>query len=544
MEQPNTLGSLLRFTLATLALAVLIGTTVTAATAQTVSVLYNFGATAQDPILPEHTGIIAQGRDGSLYSTTIWGGNGNGTVFAITPQGTLTVLYFFGGTGGQNPWSGLTLGSDGNFYGAARNGGTLGYGTLFKISAYGNLTVVYNFTGGDDGAAPLAPPIQGANGNFYGTTSGNPVNNGTVYSITPSGKFTTLHKFSGTDGGYPFAPLVQAKDGSFWGTTLNGGATGNGTVFRITTAGAYKLLYSFTGGSDSKLPGSPLIQGNDGNFYGTTMGAGVSGPGTVFRITPTGKLTTLHTFNGSDGLAPMGGLALATDGNYYGTTHGGGTLGYGVIYRITPQGVFSVLYNFDGTNGSAPMVTLMQQTAGIVYGDTFMGGTYNNGTFYSLDVGLKPFVKLMTTQGKAEQVVEILGQGFKGTTSVMFGTGSTSFTIVSDTYLTAKVPATGTTGYVTVTTPSGTLKSSQTFKVLPVITSFTPQSGPVGTKVTITGSGFIGATKVTFGGVKAISYTVDSGTQITATVPTGAKTGNIAVTTPGGSASKGKFTVL
>jgi hypothetical protein len=125
----------------------------------------------------------------------------------------------------------------------------------------------------------------------------------------------------------------------------------------------------------------------------------------------------------------------------------------------------------------------------------------------------------------------------------MFGTGSASFTIVSDTYLTAKVPATGTTGFVKVTTPSGTLTSSRTFKVLPAITSFTPSGGPVGTKVTITGSGFIGTTKVTFGGVKAISYTVDSGTQITVTVPTGAKTGNIVVTTPGGSTSKGTFMV-
>jgi len=158
-------------------------------------------------------------------------------------------------------------------------------------------------------------------------------------------------------------------------------------------------------------------------------------------------------------------------------------------------------------------------------------------------VGLKPFVKLMTTQGKAAQIVEILGQGFSGTNSVMFGTGSATFTVVSDTYLTAKVPASGATGYVTVATPSGTLTSSQTFKVLPVITGFMPPKGPVGTKVTITGSGFIGATKVTFGGVKAISYTVDSGIQITATVPTGAKTGNIVVTTPGGTASKGTFTV-
>jgi hypothetical protein len=172
------------------------------------------------------------------------------------------------------------------------------------------------------------------------------------------------------------------------------------------------------------------------------------------------------------------------------------------------------------------------------------GGTYNGGVLYSLDVGLAPFVKLMTTQGNAGQIVQLLGQAFTGTTAVRFGTGSASFTVVSDTYMTAKVPATGTTGYVTVATPSGTLTSSQTFKVLPVITSFTPTNGPVGSKVTITGSGFIGATKVTFGGVNATTYTVNSGTQISATVPTGAKTGMIAVTTPEGTASsKATFTV-
>jgi hypothetical protein len=126
----------------------------------------------------------------------------------------------------------------------------------------------------------------------------------------------------------------------------------------------------------------------------------------------------------------------------------------------------------------------------------------------------------------------------------MFGTGSaTSYTVVSDTYMTAAVPSSGTTGTVTVTTPGGTLKSKQTYKVVPVISSFTPTSGPVGTQVTITGSGLTGASKVTFGGVSA-TFTVNSGTTITATVPSGAVTGKIKVTTKGGTAtSSGTFTV-
>jgi IPT/TIG domain-containing protein len=140
--------------------------------------------------------------------------------------------------------------------------------------------------------------------------------------------------------------------------------------------------------------------------------------------------------------------------------------------------------------------------------------------------------------------VEILGGGLTGTSKVQFGSGSaTSFNVVSDTYMTVVVPASGTKGTVVVTTPSGPLKSKQVFTVLPVISSFTPTSGGVGTLVKITGSGLTGATKVTFGGVAA-TFTVNSGTQITATVPSGAVTGKIKITTAGGSAtSTGTFTV-
>jgi hypothetical protein len=150
----------------------------------------------------------------------------------------------------------------------------------------------------------------------------------------------------------------------------------------------------------------------------------------------------------------------------------------------------------------------------------------------------------MPTSGTAGKTIEILGNGLTGTTKVMFGSGSASFTIVSDTNITAVVPASGTSGTVSVTTPSSTLKSKQIFKVLPVISSFSPTSGPVGTQVTIAGSGLTGASKVTFGGVKATAFTVNSGTQVTATVPTGALTGKIKITTAGGSAtSPGTFTV-
>lgn len=190
---------------------------------------------------------------------------------------------------------------------------------------------------------------------------------------------------------------------------------------------------------------------------------------------------------------------------------------------------------------------MFQNTNGILYGDTYGGGTGSLckcGVAYSLNAGLHPFVALLTTSGKTGQVIEVLGNGLTGTTSVKFGTGSASFTVVSDTYMTAVVPATGTTGAVTVTTPSGFRVSSKNFRVLPVISSFSPTSGPVASQVVITGTGLTQTTKVTFGGVAATNFT-KSATQVTAIVPTGAVTGKIGITTAGGTATSATvFTVF
>src|ERR1039458_9478999 len=289
-------------------------------------------------------------------------------------------------------------------------------------------------------------------------------------------------------------------------------------------------------------------------FMGQPIGEGRGVLGVIYKMTPAGKLTVIHDFNENDGLglSPLAGLVQATDGKFYGAANSVSKLD-GVLFQVTSTGTYSVIHRFNRTDGRSPQVSLFQHTNGTLYGDTYVGGggtlcgnvSVGCGVLYSLSMGLGSFVSFLPPQssGKVGKTIEFLGQGFTGTTNVSFHGGSATFTVVSDTYLTAVVPASGTTGFVTVTTPSGTLTSSKQFKVIPGITSFTPTSGPVGTKVTITGSGFIGATKVTFGGVKATSYTVNSGTQITATVPPGAKTGNIAVTTPGGSASKGTFTV-
>ncbi|MGC1373603.1 MAG: choice-of-anchor tandem repeat GloVer-containing protein [Candidatus Sulfotelmatobacter sp.] len=180
-----------------------------------VLVLYNLGSKRGDPSQPTYSGIVAQGRDGNLYSTAPGGGaKSGGAVFKVTPAGTLSVLYSFtgGGSDGFAPMGGLTLGTDGNFYGTTFEGGESNLGTVFKITSTGRLTTLYTFTGIGDGSTPQAPPIQGTDGNFYGTTTG-----GTVYELTPSGNLTTLYTFD--TGGSPTTPLVEGTDGNFYGTT-------------------------------------------------------------------------------------------------------------------------------------------------------------------------------------------------------------------------------------------------------------------------------------------------------------------------------------
>ncbi len=194
---------------------------------QTYTDLHDFDCTV-DGCHPIYPGILAQGRDGNLYGTLPSGGAfTNGTVFKITPSGTITTLYNFAGTDGAGPYSGLTLGTDGNFYGTTYGGGANGLGTIFKITSEGHLTPLHDFTS-SDGYTPEAPPVQGKGSTFYGVTP-----TGTAYSITSSGTFKLL---STSIPGRSFAPLLFASDGNFYATTPEGGAFARGTLFR-TSAG-------------------------------------------------------------------------------------------------------------------------------------------------------------------------------------------------------------------------------------------------------------------------------------------------------------------
>ena len=238
-----------------------------------------------------------QGVDGNFYGTTRTDGvNHAGTVFKLTPSGTLTTLYHFCSqsncTDGATPNQVLQLASDGNFYGTTLYGGVNGpYGTVFKVTPAGTLTTLYSFclqTNCADGDQPYAGLALGADGNFYGTTSlGGADSSGTIFKITTGGSFTLLHSFNpNTDGTESHGPLVQTLSGNFYGTTRLAGVHGGGTIFQMTPTGTFTTLYNFctqNGCTDGSSSFAGLIA-TRGNFYGTTSSGGSAGNGTVFSL--------------------------------------------------------------------------------------------------------------------------------------------------------------------------------------------------------------------------------------------------------------------
>ena len=377
--------------------SVFCATAAIASPAQGFTTLLNFtGGNGANP-----QASLIQGTDGNFYGTTLSGGTSNncgssgcGTVFKITPSGALTTLQSFHSSDGASPQAGLLQATDGNLYGTTSEGGVDFDGTVFKITPSGTLTTLHTFKG-TDGSFPTAGLVQATDGNFYGTASNGGANCGsvgcgTVFKITPSGTLTTLHSFAGGDGALPNG-LVQANDGNFYGTTYTGGANNYGTVFKITSGGTLTTLYSFDFSHGTK-PSAALVQATDGNFYGTTSEGGASsncgsaGCGTIFKITPSGTLTTLHNFSGGDGAAPVAGLVQATDGNFYGTTYGGGTYSVGTVFKITASGTLTTLHSFDSSDGARPQAGLVQATDSNFYGTAYFGGADNDGTVFKLQL--------------------------------------------------------------------------------------------------------------------------------------------------------------
>jgi uncharacterized repeat protein (TIGR03803 family) len=354
----------------------------------TVKTLYSFtgGADGSFPY-----GGLTVGNDGNFYGTTAEGGTngGYGTVFKITTNGAFNSLTSFNFTDGSEPTGALTLGHDGNFFGAADD-------TVFKVTTNGGLTSLtsINGTNGDGLWAGLTP---GNDGNLYGAaelggTSAH--SSGTVFKVTTNGVLQWAASFNDTNGANPQASLTPGTDSNFYGTTTGGGTNGDyGTVFKVTTNGALTSLVSFNGTNGSASYGV-LALGGDGNFYGTThyggtnggSGTPTSGYGTVFKITTNGVLTSLVSFNGTNGSYPYAGLTLGSDGNFYGTTTEGGTNGgYGTVFKVTTNGAITALVSFNYTNGYRSWPALTVGNDGNFYGTTEEGGTNGGyGTVYVL----------------------------------------------------------------------------------------------------------------------------------------------------------------
>ena len=256
---------------------------------------------------------VTLGADGNFYGTTESGGDyGDGTVFRMTALGTLTSLVSFNGLDGGFPSPVLAQGSDGNFYGTTEDGGTnAGEGTIFKMTPGGTLTTLYTFSGGNDGAIPIAGLAQAGNGSFYGVAYlGGADGYGTVFEISPAGVFTLLYTFTGgIDGGNPWGGLCLANDGNLYGVTLDGGTYGAGTVFQIAPSGSLTTLVQFDNYNGAN-PSAALIQGSDGFLYGTTQNGGSLGNGTIFRFSINGPLQI--TGQPSDQPVYLGGTAVFT----------------------------------------------------------------------------------------------------------------------------------------------------------------------------------------------------------------------------------------
>lgn len=348
------------------------------------TLLYSFAGGTGDGVNPYHS--LIQASDGNFYGTTLTGGAHNGgIIYEVSASGVESLFYSYAAT----PYSVVTQGRDGNFYGTTAGGGTYGRGTVFVVTPSGTETTLFSFPSGS--SDPYTGVIQGSDGNFYGTTgAGGTTDNGTVFELTPAGTHTILHTFpkTGTDGQEPYAGLIQGSDGNFYGTTYFGGSHGTGTVFEVTPAGVETVLYSFAGGSDAANPYAGVIQGSDGNFYGTAYNGGAHGFGAVYKVTPGGTETLLYSFAGgtTDGANPEAGVIQGSDGNFYGSTYAGGPDAVGTVFELTPSGTETLLHSFAGgtADGANPGANLVQASDGTLYGSTFAGGAEGHGIFFKV----------------------------------------------------------------------------------------------------------------------------------------------------------------
>ena len=432
-------------------------------------------------------------------------------------------------------------------------------------------TILYTF--GSNAGDPSNPEFRGtiaqSRGGAMVTTAGDELNDGVgkAFRISTAASLHVLHQFSGSSGGRPTGGLILARDGKFYGTTATGGTLGLGTIFTMSADGTVTTLHEFQGGSEGENPTAAPIQSLKDDLYGTTAGQYNSTKyGSIYRITKDGNFTLLHAFSGSDGAYPQGPLVQGTDYNFYGVTWQGGTHNYGTIFRISPSGVFKVLVNFNKTNGQLPDSELIQANDGNFYGVTWGGGTANAGVLYRLRLNGNFAVLHSFTRGSEGGNPIGLMQASDGNlygTAMSGGDQQEDGAIFSATLagvvapLYQFTPATGAYPYGALHQQTNGILYGDTFSggelgegviyrldmgLRPFVT-YLPVYGRTGAEVQILGQDFTDTSQVFFNGTPAVFKEVYP-TFIKATVPDGATTGPITVTTANGILTSDKVFIV
>jgi uncharacterized repeat protein (TIGR03803 family) len=450
------------------------------------------------------------------------------TVIASSAQ-TFTTLFTFDKINGYGPLAPLIQGTNGNFYGSTPQGSRNGGGTIFEMTPSGQMLGGYSFcalANCEDGQQPNGPLLQAENGSFVGVTSeggstcGSSNLCGTFFEITSGGKLTTLYNFCSltncADGYFPETAPLEVS-GNFYGSV----GLGNGVIYEIAADGTFSIRHTFCSQkacSDGSGPGA-LVRGINGNLYGTTLFGGTNRYGTIFEINPSGQLTTLYNFTGTDGDTGASSLLQTSNGSFYGTTLNLNN-GVGEIFELSNSGTFTILYSFCSFNCQTQLAfpgAMIQASDGNFYGIASEGGANFNGAIFK-----------MTPAGNVSTYLSFPScninyscpDGF-APGGLMQGTDGNLYGVMDGGGL---VPCFGGAGCGTV--------YKVTTGLAPFVAPY-PNYGKVGSEMRVIGNGLTGTTNVTFNGTQA-AFNVVSDTYITATVPTGASSGVIEVTTPTG----------
>ena len=419
------------------------------------STIYRFNSSSAE--YPSSS--LIEGPDGNFYGTLLTGGAGSGGILRVTPTGERETIASFTGANGRFPSTPLVLGPDRRLYGTTESGGEQGNGVIFSSSLSGDLHAIVSFSG-PDGRAPKTPLLLAGDGMLYGTTaSGGRANLGTIFRVSPAGGIQTVASFDGHNGAFPLTRLVEGSNGSFYGM-----AAGYSTFVSNAAAAVYEVkpdgnvtnLHAFDGvSSGARL--SELTKASDGELYGIAPPIGSTSDLTVFKLTLDGVFTEVATIEERQPDLPSPSFTLATDGHLYAAIpadyyaeHQGGR-----IVRLSTNGIMSTVATFDSSDGT-PNTSLLQASDGYFYGATVFGTRRAvGGTIYRARLLAPTMESVSPHHAPAGTEVVITGAALTGATRVTFQGVVASFTVNSDTKITAKVPNGAVGTAVSVTSPKG-----------------------------------------------------------------------------------------